>query len=161
MSGISGKLIVASFNIYFSSICKQVANACRDVTFGTLPDRVFNSFPYIEITAAEIVTVVNTMPCKHSVGCDEVSLFILKQCIEILCVPLEIIFNHVFHTATHPDLLKLAKVFPIHKNGDQSLPENYRPISVFRAINAAFEKHSFKSGHEFHRTRICAKTSPT
>lgn len=80
------------------------------------------------------------MPCKHSVGCDEVSLFILKQCIEIVCIPLEIIFNHAFHTATYPDLLKLAKVVPIHKNGDQNLPENYRPISVLSTINTAFEK---------------------
>lgn len=140
VSGISAELVVASFNNYFCIIGKEITNTCRDVALDTLPDRVINSFGYVEITAAEIVTVVNTMPCKHSTGCDEVSSFILKQCIEILCVPLEIIFNRALYTATHPDLLKLAKVVPIHKNGDRNLPENYRPISVLSAINTAFEK---------------------
>lgn len=79
VSGISAELTVASFNNYFCSIGRQVRNACHDVTLHTLPDRVVRSFAYIETTADEIIVVVNTMPCKHSNGCDEMSSFILKQ----------------------------------------------------------------------------------
>lgn len=80
------------------------------------------------------------MPCKHSTGFDEISPFILKNCIEILCTPLAKIFNYAFHTAAYPDPLKLARVVPIHKNGDPTLPQNYRPISILSAINIVFEK---------------------
>ena len=44
-------------------------------------------------------------------------------------------------TATFPSHLKVAKVFPIDKNGTKSDPSSYRPISILPAISKPFEKH--------------------
>jgi retron-type reverse transcriptase len=40
----------------------------------------------------------------------------------------------------YPSKLKMAKIVPIFKSGDQSEPDNYRPISLLSVFNRIFEK---------------------
>jgi len=44
--------------------------------------------------------------------------------------PFLYIINLSLSTGVLPDKLKLAKVIPVYKKGDHSLPQNYRPISI-------------------------------
>jgi hypothetical protein len=46
------------------------------------------------------------------------------------------ILEGVFHSN-----LKIAKISPLFKSGDKSLPGNYRPISVLPNLSKIFEKH--------------------
>jgi len=50
------------------------------------------------------------------------------------------IINKSFHEGQLPDLLKIAKVCPVFKNGDKSLVSIYRPISVLSSFSKIFEK---------------------
>lgn len=151
--GISLQTLVNSFNHYFSSICKNSTSGISSEHH--LPPRVRNSFGFIDISPSEIVSVVNTMQAKSTTGCDKVSSVILKRCIDLISGPLAKIFNLSFHTATYPDVLKLARIVPIYKHGDQNLPENYRPISVLSCVNTLFEKLIAKRVTEFlHREEI-------
>ena len=50
------------------------------------------------------------------------------------------IFNLAINTGIYPDNLKIAKVIPIFKKGDQTSVNNYRPISILSPINKIFEK---------------------
>ena len=43
--------------------------------------------------------------------------------------------NSVFH-----DMLKVAKILPIHKSGSKHYMENYRPISVLLILSKVFEE---------------------
>ena len=43
-----------------------------------------------------------------------------------------------------PDILKLSRVTPVHKSGDSSVPENYRPISTLSSFTQIFEKLEYK-----------------
>jgi retron-type reverse transcriptase len=47
--------------------------------------------------------------------------------------------------------MKLAKVVPLFKKGDQALIENYRPISLLPAISKVFEKIVFNQLYEYFR----------
>ena len=50
------------------------------------------------------------------------------------------IFNLSLTSGIYPHKLKIVKVVPIHKKGDSTSMNNYRPISILSTINKIFEK---------------------
>ena len=50
------------------------------------------------------------------------------------------IINKSIEYGAYPSKLKLAKVIPVYKSGDESDPSNYRPISLLFIFNRIFEK---------------------
>ena len=69
------------------------------------------------------------MPNK-SPGLDEISVNVVKNVYNIIEPILFHIFSLSLKTGIFPDALKIAKVTPIFKTGDNSEVGNYRPISV-------------------------------
>ena len=54
--------------------------------------------------------------------------------------PISRLINYSFATGKFPDQLKIAKVCPMFKNGDNTCFANYRPISVLPSFSKIFEK---------------------
>ena len=48
--------------------------------------------------------------------------------------------NVSFNKGTFPDFLKVAKIIPMHTNGEKLDHNNYRPISVVSNISKLYEK---------------------
>ena len=67
-------------------------------------------------------------------------MFFLKKVINSIIKP----FHHIVHlsllTGIVPSQLKIAKVVPIFKSGDQTLLDNYRPISLLSNFSKILEK---------------------
>lgn len=53
-------------------------------------------------------------------------------------------FVKIVLTGSFLSKLKIAKVIPIFKGGNESNPENYRPISLLSIFNRTFEKLMYK-----------------
>ena len=53
---------------------------------------------------------------------------------------LERLFHRCIIKSYFPDALKIAKVVPLHKEGDKHEPTNYRPTSLLPTIGKIFEK---------------------
>ena len=54
------------------------------------------------------------------------------------------IINLSFEEGHFPDILKIAKLFPIHKAGAKQDPSNYRPMSILPVLSKIIEKHITK-----------------
>ena len=57
----------------------------------------------------------------------------------VLTKSLTLITNQILTTGIFPDKLKIAKVIPIYKKGEETLFCNYRPISILPAISKVIE----------------------
>ena len=49
------------------------------------------------------------------------------------------VFNKCLETGSYPDILKVAKVIPLHKKGSKCDVGNYKPISILSPVNKVFE----------------------
>ena len=72
----------------------------------------------------------------------------LKQTSASIVSSLTKLFNLSLRTGTFPDDWKHARVVPIPKSGDLSLPINYRPTSILPVVSKLLERHMYKLIHE-------------
>jgi hypothetical protein len=71
------------------------------------------------ITESEVVKVARCFKNKLTAGINEIPDHVVKQCIELLKVPLTNIYDTSFESGIFPDELKIAKVIPVHKKKDR------------------------------------------
>ena len=101
-----------------------------------------NSFFINDASETEVGNHVDDLDEGKSVGIDEIPPKVLKW-VKFLIVPvLTKIFNACISEGIYPDSLKLARVTPVFKGGNNNKNEttSYRPISILTQINRIFEK---------------------
>jgi hypothetical protein len=57
-----------------------------------------------------------------------------------ISTPLLYIFSKSFQTGAIPSALKISKIIPLHKSGDCSNMDNYRPIAMLNVFSKILEK---------------------
>jgi len=133
-----------SLNDFFCNIGQKLSDKFKDH-----PDKAFKKYMnedgkqsmYMARTnESEVLKLINNLDDKKSSGHDEFSAKFLKLCAPYISAPLATIFNKSISSGIYPDLLKIARVSPIHKKGNKLDPNNYRPIIVLSIINKLFEK---------------------
>ena len=95
------------------------------------------------ITSNSIILATCKLKTKLSSGHDDISSKLLKETIFHIVHPITHIINMSSHTGIVPDQLKIAKVVPIYKASDNSLLNNYRPISLLPIFSKLLEKIMF------------------
>ena len=122
------QIIAAEFNNFFTSIGPALAdkNTCS-VDPISYVDTTINSIVISYISYMDVKNTILSLK-NSSLGYDEFTAFIAKQCIDNYVVPLTYVFNMSLMEGIFPSELKLAKV------------PNYRPISVLSFFSKIFEK---------------------
>ena len=134
--------IANEFNRYFISIGHtlseqiQSVHSCEEY-LGHKADSVFK---FSEVNKDCIDKIIKNMKSKSSTGYDNISNKLIKHARAILVKPLTLLINQIIHTGVFPRQLKIARVKPILKKGDQSNFSNYRPISLLPSISKSFEQ---------------------
>ena len=125
------KDIAEAFNSYFCSVAGKLKDEIPSSNHRFLPKfkHVHNSIFLKPCTETEISDIVKNL--NNSATSDYNStvfkrVFQSTQLPEILCQTINASLNY----GIFPDLLKTAKVVPIHKAGSRSDVANYRPISL-------------------------------
>lgn len=100
----------------------------------------FEEMSSILVTPHMVNRIVKNMPSKKSAGYDEMPLGVIKDNIDLLSEPLAYLFNSCLQSSIFPEQLSIATITPIHKKGDKTNSQNYRPISVLPTVSKIFEK---------------------
>ena len=72
--------------------------------------------------------------------------------------PLCLLLNKSLRLKKYPRSWKIAHVIPLFKNGDKSLPSNYRPVSLLSCVSKIFEKIVYKNiFNHLHKNKLLYK----
>ena len=136
--------ITDSFNNFFSQIGDNLASKFagnnRNEYKKFLDSPANQSMLLYKISQNEIKKAIRNLKNSNSSGDDEITSNFVKLSAPVLIPALHMIFNLSLTSGVYPHKLKIAKVVPIHKKGDSTSMNNYRPISILSTINKIFEK---------------------
>ena len=143
--------IANHFNKYFTNVGSQVdeidtSNKQPFTSYLGPPCNHVFSFEYT--TPDRVVKIIEKFKPKTSSGPDGQSSKLLKAVGNTLAPTLSIIINQSLYSGIFPDRLKIAKVLPLYKKGENWLMENYRPISLLSTLSKVFERVVFEQLYE-------------
>ena len=99
-----------------------------------------NSMFITPVSEDEIITTVKSCKPKHSMDCDDMSMYVVSTVIWPIVKPLAHIFNLSFTSGIFPEDMKIGKVIPLFKNDSKTDLTNYRPISIISQFSKIIEK---------------------
>ena len=141
------------FNYLFRTIGKRLVgkmeNSSSQSLTRYLTDRDSSSIFLEPVDEREIISTVNLLPMKKSVGHDNIPVTFIKLVVKIIAPFLIKIINVSFELGMFPNILKIAKVIPIYKSGDKQIVNNYRPISLLSPFSKIYEKLIFNRFFKF------------
>lgn len=130
-------------NLFNSHFIDNVKDAINNVNPPIQPikpiEQVHRSMWITPFTEPEIHKILTQLKNKNSSGPDEVPANIIKSVAVALIKPLTLLVNLSIAQATFPDVLKISRIVPIYKSGDEKSPYNYRPVSLTSVFSKIFE----------------------
>ena len=136
------KSIAENFNKYSTHIGPNLA---KDI--GTSTESFNEYIKKQDTTQPEKLISVNkfkdsffSLKINKSACYDNISFNVVKKCFGVLHKPLLHIFNLSLQTGIFPDKLKIARITPLFKGGENYELGNYRPISVLPYFSKILEK---------------------
>ena len=94
----------------------------------------------IQISVQDVRDVLENLDPKKACGPSHINPRFLKEGASFLSMPLSTVFNRSLSQGYFPSLWKNGYLTPIFKKDDNSLPSNYRPISLLDPIGKIMER---------------------
>jgi hypothetical protein len=88
----------------------------------------------------EIGDIINSLRYCVTSGYDNIPMWIVRDSRNLILEPLTHLFNLSITSGIVPQQLKIARVVPIFKSGENCIFLNYRPISVLPIFSKILEK---------------------
>src|ERR1043165_8156647 len=146
------ELIADIFNTHFTNLPKSLAQnipLSKKSYQDYMPASSMNSFAMLPTSSYEIIAINKTLKDTHSTGPDDLNPHILSPLMDLLATPLSEIINCSIRTGDVPSDIKLAKVIPIHKQGNKNEVSNFRPISILPFFSKLFERVMYDRLYSF------------
>ena len=101
-----------------------------------LPPKLVNSIFLDAVNEQEIIEICSTCRSGTAVGYDNISM----NSIDIIISPLTCIIYLSITSGIVPKQVKIPRVIPLFKSGEQDIFTNYRPVSVLPAFSKILER---------------------
>ena len=105
-----------------------------------LPPKLVNSIFLDAVIEQEIIEICSTCRSGTAAGYDNISMNLIKESIDIIISPPTCIITLSITSGVVPKQLKIARVIPLFKSGEQDIFTNYRPESVLLAFSKILER---------------------
>ena len=129
------------FNNHFSTIGTKLASEIDPDSgdyqrYLTRTDKRFHLHP---TDASKVFSLMNKLNKSKATGLDGISVRLIRECADLICVRICHIFNQSISQGKLPEDWKSARVTPLFKQDDRDDVNNYRPISVIPVVVKVFE----------------------
>jgi hypothetical protein len=142
--------IADKFNSHFIDIIVELKRRTKSPYFAQgSGNHNVNSFYLAPITEHEVENTKKKLKNCYLMGYDEFPEIVIKSCGQYLIKPLAHIFNLSFLSDTFTEMLKISKIKPIPKGGDEREILNYRPISILSVFSKIQENITCKRLNSF------------
>ena len=141
---VDGNMNIANaFNKYFASIFMKDEDGSFEQD-DLLQDDV-GIIDNVTLSEDEIISVINNLDSSKAQGPDGIPVRLLKETALQVAPSLRALFNNSLNVGALPDEWKVANVVPVHKHGEKSYVEHYRPISLLSIISKVLERCIFNN----------------
>ena len=124
------------FNTYFTTICtSDVPIISSYPSFKTYLNNPQNKIQFSLINNDFTLQIISRLKPSHSSGHDSISINTLKIIMREISPCITLIINQYFSSGIFPNKLKMARVLPIYKKNNKTLPHNYHPVSILPTIS--------------------------
>ena len=96
------------------------------------------TFNFTYTSSDEVYILINNLKPKQSAAHDSMSSKLLKDIGHMISPTLSVITNQSLYTGIFPKQLKISKIIPLLKKGEETSIENYSPISLLSSISKVF-----------------------
>ena len=103
-----------------------------------MPQRNTHSMFLYDCDPDEIAQIIRELQNGKA---SDIPISVIKKLSSVLSPALSLHFNHLMRIGVFPDKLKIGKITPIYKKGDEELLQNYRPVSTLPIFGKIFENH--------------------
>ena len=94
----------------------------------------------VGISRDDIVKSIKELKISSAPGPDGIPVILLKECADILSIPLHKLWDESLRSGNIPSKLKTGLVIPIFKGGERHIAKNYRPVTLTSHIIKIFER---------------------
>jgi len=138
-----------AFNQFFLSQSKIDSSSAR-LPYGPNPPVELDT---ITASEQEVSDIIHSLDASKSAGPDGISPKLLKLAGNAIVQSLTKLINKSLSLSKFPKCWKEANVIPLHKKGDKSDTNNYRPVSLLSCVGKVMEKIVFKNVFNYVRDR--------
>ena len=140
-SVIGGPEVPRAFNNFFINIVSRLTLGLpQGINFACFDGirRIDQTCFLIPTDESEVSAILRSMPDKGNSLCD-IKPSILLLILDTVAPLIAHLYNMCIEVGVYPDILKIGRVIPVFKSGDEKSMSNYRPITTLTTINKIFE----------------------
>ena len=137
--------VASALNRHISTIGSKISESITEspsVTPQQFLSSIPNSFVFRSVTDSEVCNAIVSLKNKSS-SLDTYPTKVVKSIAPFIVPILTKLINESFRTSYFPEFLKIAKVIPIFKGGDETNANNYRPIAILHVFSKIFERITY------------------